>query len=45
MRLTTPRGRQALIPMDFVQSPSFAENMRRLVNAAADGKAATARHR
>lgn len=36
MRLTTPDGRQAEIPMDFVQSPSFAESMRRMVNAAVD---------
>ena len=35
MRLTSPNGNQALIPMDLVQSPSFAENMRRMVNAAA----------
>ena len=38
MRLTTPSGSQALIPMGLVQSPSFAENMRRMVNAAAEGK-------
>ena len=38
MRLTTPSGNQALIPMDLVQSPSFAENMRRMVNAAAERK-------
>ena len=38
MRLTTPNGSQALIPMDLVQSPSFAENMRRMVNAATEKK-------
>ena len=38
MRLTTPQGRQAFIPMSFVESPSFAENMRRMVNAATEGK-------
>ena len=35
MLLATPNGRQALIPMDLVLSPSFAESMRRIVNAAA----------
>ncbi len=34
MLLTTPDGRQAEIPMDLVQSPSFAENMRLMVDAA-----------
>lgn len=34
MRLTTPDGRQAEIPMDLVRSPSFAESMRLMVNAA-----------
>ena len=38
MRLTTPQGRQACIPMSFVESPSFAENLRRMVNAATEGK-------
>ena len=37
MVLTTPRGEQVRIPMELVQSPSFAENMRRIVNAAAQG--------
>ena len=37
MRLTTPRGNQACIPMKFAMSPSFAENMRRMVNAAVAG--------
>lgn len=36
MRLTTPDGRQAEIPMDLVKSPSFAESMRLMVNAAVD---------
>ena len=39
MRLTTPSGRQALIPMDLVQDPSFAEIMRQIVNAATEMKA------
>ena len=34
MLLTTPGGRQAEIPMDLVQDPSFAESMRLMVNAA-----------
>ena len=34
MRLTTPKGRQAHIPMAFVQRSSFAEEFRRMVNAA-----------
>ena len=38
MRLTTPKGNQAHIPMTFAMSPSFAENMRRMVNAAVEGK-------
>ena len=38
MVLTTPRGKEACIPMDLVRSPSFAEQMRRMVNAAAQGK-------
>ena len=38
MRLMTPNGRQALIPMELVLSLSFAENMRRMVNAAAEEK-------
>lgn len=38
MILTTPGGDQVLIPMELVQSRSFAENMRRIVNAAAQGK-------
>ena len=38
MCLTTPKGRQVHIPMTFVESPSFAENMRRMVNAADEGK-------
>ena len=38
MVLTTPRGDQVHIPMEFVQEQSFAEKMRRVVNAAAQGK-------
>ena len=38
MRLITPSGREASIPMGLVQSPSFAESMRRMVNAAAQGE-------
>ena len=38
MVLTTPKGNQAFIPIGFVQSPSFAEHMRRMVNAAVEGK-------
>lgn len=34
VRLATPRGNQASIPMALVRSPSFAEDMRRMVNAA-----------
>ena len=37
MLLTSPEGRQAHVPMAFVKSSSFAENMRRIVNAAAAG--------
>ena len=37
MLLTTPQGRQASIPMAFVESPSFAESLRRMVNAATHG--------
>ena len=37
MILTSPKGSQARVPMSFVKSPSFAENMRRVVNAAAAG--------
>lgn len=36
MNLMTPGGRQLLLPMEFVKSPSFAENMRLMVNAAVD---------
>ena len=38
MLLTTPRGGQVLLPLRFVQQASFAENMRRMVNAAARGE-------
>ena len=38
MRLITPTGREVSIPMGLVQSPSFAECMRRMVNAAAQGE-------
>ena len=38
MLLTSPKGRQAHVPVAFVKKPSFAENMRRMVNAAAEGK-------
>ena len=38
MQLITPNGYEASIPMRFVESPSFAENMRRMVNAAAQGE-------
>ena len=38
MLLTSPRGNQARIPKGLVQSPSFAEHMRRMVNAAVEGK-------
>ena len=38
MRLITPSGREVSIPMSLVQSPSFAECMRRMVNAAAQGE-------
>ena len=36
--LTTPKGNQVHIPMTFAMSPSFAENMRRMVNAAVEQK-------
>ena len=38
MRLTSPKGKEAFIPISFVKDPSFAENMRQMVNAAAEGK-------
>ena len=38
MRITTPEGRHVMIPMSFVDTPSFAENMRRMVNSAASGQ-------
>ena len=38
VRLLTPQGRETLVPMDFVRSPSFAEDMRRMVNAASEAK-------
>ena len=38
MVLTSPKGNQAFIPTRLMQSPSFAEHMRRMVNAAVEGK-------
>ena len=35
MLLTSPRGGEAHVPMGLVRDPSFAEKLRRLVNAAA----------
>ena len=37
MLLTTPKAREVRLPMSFVADPSFAENMRRLVNSADEG--------
>jgi hypothetical protein len=39
MRLLTPKEREILIPVEFVQQEEFADRMRRLVDAAASGKA------
>ena len=38
MRLTTPKGREIFVPMEFVRMDSFADDMRRIVHAAANGQ-------
>lgn len=38
MLLTSPKGREVFLPLWFVQHTSFADNMRRMVNAAARGE-------
>ena len=38
MLLMSPGGREAHVPIALVEDPSFAETMRRMVNAAAEGK-------
>lgn len=42
MRLTTPRGREIFVPMEFVRKDSFADDMRRVVYAATNGQAVPA---
>ena len=39
MRLQSPKGMTAYIPMDLVRAPSFDEFLRRMVNAATKGQA------
>ncbi len=38
MRLNTPQGRQVHVPISLVRSATFAESMRRMVNAAVAGE-------
>ena len=38
IRIVTPRGRELLLPRSFVDLPSFADDLRRLVEEAADGR-------
>lgn len=42
MRLTTPKGREIFVPMEFVRMEGFADDMRRIVDAAANGQAVPA---
>lgn len=42
MRLTTPKGREIFVPMEFVRMDSFADDMRRIVRAASKGQAVPA---
>ena len=39
MRLVTPRGREILLPMNFVRQHGFADDMGRVVSAAVEGAA------
>ncbi len=36
IRISTPRGGEILLPRSFIEQPAFADNLRRLVNAAAN---------
>lgn len=38
-RITTPKGGEVLLPRSFIEQPSFADNLRRLVAAAAHDQA------